>query len=161
MAFRIYTKTGDAGQTALFGGRRVSKADLRVEAYGTLDELNAFIGVLRDGMASDQVPPVLTEVQRRLFSLGAYLASDPDKPQMALDLLDSDVDLLVVMRHKGAAAEQAARIRCRIRPGFPLDIVVRSPAAIRKRLASASRRSRATRCSFATQATRQIAPWQK
>lgn len=94
MAFRIYTKTGDAGQTALFGGRRVSKADLRVEAYGTLDELNAFIGVLRDGMASDQVPPVLTEVQRRLFSLGAYLASDPDKPQMALDLLDSDVDLL-------------------------------------------------------------------
>lgn len=48
---------------------------------------------------------------------------------------DSDVDLLVVMRHKGAAAEQAARIRCRIRAGFPLDIVVRSPAAIRKRLA--------------------------
>lgn len=48
---------------------------------------------------------------------------------------DSDVDLLVVMRHKGAAAEQAARIRCSIRAGFPLDIVVRSPAAIRKRLA--------------------------
>jgi cob(I)alamin adenosyltransferase len=94
MAFRIYTKTGDAGETALFGGRRVSKADLRVEAYGTLDELNAFIGVLCDGLPPGQVPPVLSDVQRRLFSLGSYLATDPDKPLMALDLLESDVDLL-------------------------------------------------------------------
>lgn len=94
MPFRIYTKTGDAGETALFGGRRVSKADLRVEAYGTIDELNAFIGVLIDGLPSDQRIPVLTEVQRRLFSLGSYLASDPDKPLMALDLLESDVDVL-------------------------------------------------------------------
>jgi cob(I)alamin adenosyltransferase len=94
MPFRIYTKTGDAGETALFGGRRVPKDDLRVESYGTVDELNAFIGVLRDHLHQPDVRQTLFDIQNRLFSLGAYLASDPDKPILPLDLLEDDVLVL-------------------------------------------------------------------
>lgn len=94
MPFRIYTKTGDAGQTALFGGRRVSKADLRVDAYGTVDELNAFTGALRDQLTDRQLRDMLFEIQNRLFSIGSALASDPDRPMPALDLLEADVQFL-------------------------------------------------------------------
>ncbi|MFN4080646.1 MAG: cob(I)yrinic acid a,c-diamide adenosyltransferase [Saprospiraceae bacterium] len=93
--FKIYTKTGDTGETALFGGRRIPKHDLRVEAYGAADELNAFIGVLADsvGVPAESVVQ-LREIQARLFSLGAYLASDPDKKGPPMDLRDSDVEWL-------------------------------------------------------------------
>jgi cob(I)alamin adenosyltransferase len=94
MAFKIYTKTGDAGQTALFGGRRVSKSDLRVEAYGTVDELNAFVGLLRDYTDGEELRSVLSEIQHRLFSIGAHLASDPVKSPAQPDLHEGDVKLL-------------------------------------------------------------------
>ena len=94
MAFKIYTKTGDAGQTALFGGRRVSKSDLRVDAYGSVDELNAFIGLLRDYVQEESLQNVLSEIQHRLFSIGAHLASDPEKFPMQPDLEETDVALL-------------------------------------------------------------------
>jgi cob(I)alamin adenosyltransferase len=94
MAFKIYTKTGDAGQTALFGGRRVSKSDLRVEAYGTVDELNAFIGLLRDYIQEEALRSILSDIQHRLFSIGAHLAADPEKFPMQPDLRDEDVTLL-------------------------------------------------------------------
>ena len=94
MAFRIYTKTGDKGLTALFGGRRVAKSHLRVDAYGTVDELNAFIGLLRDAVANPHVRLLLETVQHRLFTVGAHLASDPDKPLPTPDLLPDDIALL-------------------------------------------------------------------
>lgn len=75
---KIYTKTGDKGQTALIGGRRVSKADLRIDSYGTVDELNAWIGLLRDQTVNAGRKDLLKEIQDRLFTVGAELATDPN-----------------------------------------------------------------------------------
>lgn len=75
MAFRIYTRTGDQGQTSLLGGTRVWKSDFRIEAYGTLDELNAYIGWLAD-MQPELIRQELRQVQDRLFRIGAVLAYD-------------------------------------------------------------------------------------
>lgn len=94
MAFKIYTKTGDKGETALFGGKRVPKSHLRVDAYGTVDELNAFIGLLRDAAQDVHVRNMLATVQHRLFSVGAHLASDPAKKLPLPDLLPDDIALL-------------------------------------------------------------------
>lgn len=94
MAFKIYTKTGDKGETALFGGRRVPKSDLRVDAYGTVDELNSFLGLLSDSTDHQQVRGILAQIQDRLFTVGAHLASDPAKHPPTPDLFQADVDLL-------------------------------------------------------------------
>jgi cob(I)alamin adenosyltransferase len=75
MAFRIYTRTGDQGQTSLLGGTRVWKSDLRIEAYGTIDELNAYIGWLGD-VQPGPISEILRQVQDRLFRIGAVLAYD-------------------------------------------------------------------------------------
>ncbi|MCS7036251.1 MAG: cob(I)yrinic acid a,c-diamide adenosyltransferase [Saprospiraceae bacterium] len=91
---KIYTKTGDAGQTGLFGGSRVSKSHIRVEAYGTVDELNAFIGLLHDSLSEEPVRVLLQQIQHRLFSIGAALAADPAGPPMPPDLKTSDITLL-------------------------------------------------------------------
>jgi len=92
MGFKIYTKAGDAGQTSLFGGRRLSKHHLRIESYGTVDELNAYVGLLRDSTEDESVREVLKNVQDRLFTIGANLASDPDKEISAPDLEEADVE---------------------------------------------------------------------
>lgn len=76
---KIYTKTGDSGTTALVGGTRVSKAALRVQCYGTVDELNAHAGLLRDQLESIGVENMILSIQEALFVLGATLACDPDK----------------------------------------------------------------------------------
>lgn len=94
MAFRIYTKTGDKGETALFGGRRVPKSHLRVDAYGTVDELNSFVGWLRDSLDNQHIRDVLAQIQHRLFTVGAHLASDPAKHPPVPDLLPSDIEIL-------------------------------------------------------------------
>ncbi|MGH1432888.1 MAG: cob(I)yrinic acid a,c-diamide adenosyltransferase [Lewinella sp.] len=92
---KIYTKTGDQGETGLFGGQRVKKSHDRIEAYGTLDELNAFIGLLRDHISLEAEKAVLSTIQNRLFSLGAYLATPPkEDKEVALDILEEDVELL-------------------------------------------------------------------
>jgi len=72
---KIYTRTGDSGETSLFGGTRVAKNDLRIEAYGTVDELNAFIGVARASWPSSPIDLQLQKVQADLFDIGAYLAA--------------------------------------------------------------------------------------
>lgn len=77
---KIYTKTGDKGETSLFGGKRISKANIRIEAYGTVDELNAYIGLLRDQEVNISRKDLLKEVQDILFTMGASLAADPEKP---------------------------------------------------------------------------------
>ncbi|MEO5682926.1 MAG: cob(I)yrinic acid a,c-diamide adenosyltransferase [Chitinophagaceae bacterium] len=96
MASKIYTKTGDRGSTSLIGGTKVPKSHLRIEAYGTVDELNAYIGLCRDLLSDEQSRTILLETQDRLFTVGAALACDPVKePKMRIpDLKDSDVSLL-------------------------------------------------------------------
>lgn len=96
MAMKIYTKTGDAGKTSLIGGTRVLKSDPRIEAYGTVDELNSFIGVVFDHCTDEHSKNVLKEIQDRLFTIGSELACDPEKNiKMKLpDLQESDVELL-------------------------------------------------------------------
>ena len=92
---KIYTKTGDQGFTSLIGGTRVSKASLRLDTYGTVDELNAYLGLLRDQDINAARRPLLKEIQDRLFTIGAALAADPEKSKMKLpDLHAEDVALL-------------------------------------------------------------------
>ncbi len=92
---KIYTKTGDIGETSLFGGRRVLKSELRIEAYGTVDELNSWIGLLRDVQTESTTKDLLKEVQDRLFTLGSTLAADPDNSKLKTpDLHESDIELL-------------------------------------------------------------------
>ena len=92
---KIYTKKGDTGTTQLLGGTRVPKHHLRIEAYGTVDELNSFIGLLRDQEISAGHKNILAEIQDRLFTLGSSLASDPEKSKMKIpDLKDDDIILL-------------------------------------------------------------------
>lgn len=76
---KIYTKTGDKGTTALFGGTRVPKHHIRIESYGTIDELNSHIGLIRDQAIDPIHKKILMEIQDRLFTVGAILATDPEK----------------------------------------------------------------------------------
>jgi cob(I)alamin adenosyltransferase len=108
MAFKIYTRTGDKGKTALIGGTKVPKSHIRIESYGTVDELNSYIGLLSDhlaaasGVISHPVFPLsasvqtLREIQDRLFTIGASLACDPDKEsKMKIpDLKEEDIRAL-------------------------------------------------------------------
>ena len=96
MAMKIYTKTGDGGTTSLIGGTRVSKAHLRIEAYGTVDELNSYIGLCKDLLQGMQTDSILQEIQDRLFTIGSALACDPEKEtKMKIpDLKEDDITLL-------------------------------------------------------------------
>ena len=96
MALKIYTKTGDTGTTSLIGGTKVPKSHLRIEAYGTVDELNSCIGLCRDLLTNENTRTTLLEVQDRLFTIGSSLACDPIKqPRMRIpDLKEEDVTLL-------------------------------------------------------------------
>lgn len=80
---KIYTKTGDKGETSLFGGRRVSKDDLRIEAYGTVDELNAVLGKALAHTGNDRIKEIITKLQNHLFVVGADLATPSDKTNSA------------------------------------------------------------------------------
>ena len=92
---KIYTKTGDKGQTSLFGGKRVPKYDLRIEAYGTVDELNSYIGLIRDQKIDKESFTVLIEIQDRLFTLGSILATEPGNEKVKVpQLIEGDVELL-------------------------------------------------------------------
>ena len=76
---KIYTKTGDKGTTALFGGTRVSKNNIRIDSYGTIDELNAWLGLIRDQEVDTYSKNLLVLIQEKLFTVGAILATDPNK----------------------------------------------------------------------------------
>ena len=92
---KIYTKTGDKGTTSLIGGTRVSKAHLRINTYGTVDELNSYIGLLRDQPINEIRKDILKELQDRLFTIGSHLAMDYEVSKKQLpDLLPADVTLL-------------------------------------------------------------------
>lgn len=92
---KIYTKKGDAGETSLIGGTRVSKAHIRIGAYGTIDELNCFVGLLSSHDVVEPYRTLLKEIQDNLFTLGSLLASDPEKSSMKLPEIEpADVDRL-------------------------------------------------------------------
>lgn len=95
MTFKIYTKTGDSGETSLIGGVRVPKYHLRIESYGTIDELNSYIGLIKDSLQDKEVLDILAEIQDRLFTIGSLLASHPEKSKMKVpDLHEADIELL-------------------------------------------------------------------
>ena len=96
MSFKIYTKTGDKGTTSLIGGTKVPKSHLRIEAYGTVDELNSHIGLCKDMLADEQSRKVLQQIQWQLFSIGAALACDPAKEtKMHIpDIHESDISFM-------------------------------------------------------------------
>lgn len=96
MALKIYTKTGDKGNTSLIGGTKVPKSHIRIESYGTVDELNSYLGLVSDYLTHEHTKIILKEIQDRLFTIGSSLACDPDKePMLKLpDLKQEDVLLL-------------------------------------------------------------------
>lgn len=92
MSLKIYTKTGDKGLTSLIGGTKLPKHHIRIEAYGTVDELNSHIGLLRDVIINKEKVELLIQIQDRLFTMGSHLAADPEKNKMQLpDLKEEDV----------------------------------------------------------------------
>ena len=96
MALKIYTKTGDAGKTSLIGGTKVPKSHIRIETYGTVDELNSYIGFCNDQLTDEASRLMMKEIQDRLFTIGSSLACDPEKEtRMKIpDLKESDISLL-------------------------------------------------------------------
>lgn len=92
---KIYTKTGDKGETSLIGGTRVPKNHIRIETYGTIDELNSWIGLVRDQKINESYISLLLEIQDRLFTIGSLLASDRENPKMKLpEISENDILLL-------------------------------------------------------------------
>ena len=96
MAIKIYTKIGDHGKTSLIGGTKVPKSHIRIEAYGTVDELNSYIGLTSDHLTHKHSKNILKEIQDRLFTIGSSLACDPEKESLMKipDLKESDINLL-------------------------------------------------------------------
>ncbi len=91
---KIYTKKGDKGETSLLGGTRVSKASAQIEAYGTVDELNSCIGLIRDKAGNERIDTVLVQVQHQLFSIGSILASNGDSKLLLPELKENDIKFL-------------------------------------------------------------------
>lgn len=91
---KIYTKTGDDGTTSLYGGKRISKDDIRIESYGTVDELNSFIGLLSAQISMQESVARLIEIQKTLFNIGSQLANDPDKPLHVPTVTEEDIKVL-------------------------------------------------------------------
>ncbi|MFI5162452.1 MAG: cob(I)yrinic acid a,c-diamide adenosyltransferase [Sphingobacteriales bacterium] len=113
---KIYTKTGDKGYTSLIGGTRVPKFHLRIESYGTVDELNSYIGMIRDQEISAHDKDLLKEIQDRLFTIGSSLAADPVKSKMVIpDLNIEDIGLLE--KEMDTINEQLPELRHFILPG--------------------------------------------
>ncbi|MES2389568.1 MAG: cob(I)yrinic acid a,c-diamide adenosyltransferase [Bacteroidota bacterium] len=113
---KIYTRTGDSGQTSLLGGTRVAKHSLRTEAYGTVDELNAWLGVLHDQPVNESRRSFFQQVQSLLFSLGSALAADPNK-NPKLPPGPGDEDILALENSMDEMETDLAPLRNFILPG--------------------------------------------
>ena len=112
---KIYTKTGDQGTTALFGGKRVSKAELRVDAYGTVDELNSYIGLLRD-QKKQPAKKILLEIQDRLFTIGSILATVPGNTKVKIPHLVED-DIVRLEKEIDAMESKLTPMKFFVLPG--------------------------------------------
>jgi cob(I)alamin adenosyltransferase len=113
---KIYTKTGDKGTTSLIGGTRLSKDHIKIEAYGSVDELNAWIGVLADAPENKERNAFLKEIQDRLFTIGAELASEPEQNKKKLpELFESDI--VVLEKEMDSYNEVIPTLRAFVLPG--------------------------------------------
>ncbi len=113
---KIYTKTGDAGTTSLFGGKRVLKSNLRIDTYGTVDELNSWIGLVRDQPVNEKRSDLLTTIQDRLFTIGALLATEPGNTKVKTPHLAED-DVVQLEKAIDHMQEQLPPMRAFILPG--------------------------------------------
>ena len=114
---KIYTKAGDQGKTSLIGGTRVPKSHIRIESYGTVDELNSFIGLLNDLVVDAKINADLKEIQDRLFTVGSSLACDPEK-ESALRIPDlKEEDILRLENAMDTMNEVLAPMKSFIIPG--------------------------------------------
>jgi cob(I)alamin adenosyltransferase len=117
MATKIYTKTGDKGSTSLIGGTKVLKSNIRIEAYGTVDELNSWIGVVSDHITNAPAQQTLKEVQDRLFTIGSSLACDPDK-ELRLKIPDlQEADVIFLEKEMDRMNEALPEMKAFILPG--------------------------------------------
>ncbi|MDP1801830.1 MAG: cob(I)yrinic acid a,c-diamide adenosyltransferase [Bacteroidota bacterium] len=116
MAFKIYTKTGDKGQTSLIGGTRLPKQHVRIEAYGTVDELNSHIGLLRDVIEDKTTFELLISIQDRLFTIGSHLAADPEKNKMQLPPIFEE-DIIALEKAIDTINEQVPEMKSFVLPG--------------------------------------------
>lgn len=113
---KIYTKGGDLGETSLFGGKRVSKAELRIDAYGTIDELNSYIGLVSDFEESIAHLDFFLEVQENLFILGSILAASPDKPTLNIPEIKEE-NIVKVEKQIDLLEEDLPQLQYFILPG--------------------------------------------
>lgn len=120
---KIYTKTGDGGDTSLLGGKRVPKSHIRIDAYGTVDELNAFLGLLKDQEVNSKRHILLKEIQDRLFTVGATLATDSGEVRVKKpDILDEDI--LMLEREIDSMDESLPALKNFILPGGHASVSV-------------------------------------
>lgn len=113
---KIYTKTGDLGTTSLFGGKRVSKANLRIETYGTIDELNSWIGVVRDQAINSARKDIFLEIQDRLFTIGSILATEPGNVKVKIPTL-AEEDIIFLEREIDVMDAALPPMRSFVLPG--------------------------------------------
>ncbi|HEY4799227.1 MAG TPA: cob(I)yrinic acid a,c-diamide adenosyltransferase [Bacteroidia bacterium] len=113
---KIYTRKGDKGETSLLGGTRVAKSHIRIESYGTVDELNSWIGLIRDQQIDGDTKKILIHIQDRLFTLGSHLASDPAKKGIKIpDIKEENITALEMAMDK--MNETLPEMRSFILPG--------------------------------------------
>ena len=113
---KVYTKTGDKGTTSLFGGQRVPKHHIRIEAYGTVDELNSYIGLIRDQDIDKRSIETLIEVQDRLFTVGSILATEPGNTKVKVPQLNAK-DITFLENEIDAMNEHLPEMRSFVLPG--------------------------------------------
>lgn len=115
--FKVYTKTGDSGTTGLIGGTRVPKSHLRLEAYGTVDELNSYIGLIRSHDIEAKSKEVLLQIQNKLFLIGSRLATDDEKSDMKDKLPIVEADILLLENEMDRMDEQLLELNNFVLPG--------------------------------------------
>ncbi|NOY49188.1 MAG: cob(I)yrinic acid a,c-diamide adenosyltransferase [Chlorobi bacterium] len=141
--FKVYTKTGDSGQTSLAGGKRVPKNHERIMVYGTVDELNAFVGALRDIVEQERISKILIIIQNDLFILGSLLANDgsskvkmPSLSAVKIEFLEKQIDLMdkdlpalknfiLPGGHPTVSAAHICRVICRRAERLLVDVIER------------------------------------
>jgi cob(I)alamin adenosyltransferase len=118
---KIYTKKGDKGETSLIGGTRVPKHHLRIECYGTVDELNSWIGLLRDQPIKESHIKILLEIQDRLFTIGSLLASDPEASRMKIPELKEE-DIILLEKEMDAMEATLPEMKSFVLPGGHITV---------------------------------------
>lgn len=115
--FKVYTKTGDTGTTGLIGGTRVPKHHLRLEAYGTVDELNSYVGLIRSHDIEAKSKEILLTIQNKLFLIGSRLATDEEKSDLKQKLPIEEADILLLEQEMDRMDEELEELNNFVLPG--------------------------------------------